>query len=89
MNMKGVLTIVMLLLAATLLVLPVSGAFEVTGINPDSGTNTKELVEVTLSGTELPTDAGVHLTLAGEPNITGELLKYGDGKYLDLLRAQS
>jgi PKD repeat protein len=79
MNMKGVLTIVMLLLAATLIVLPVSGVFEVTGIDPGSGTNTKELVEVTLSGTELPTDAGVHLTLAGEPNITGELIKYGAG----------
>jgi len=80
MNMKGVLTLVMLLLAATLLVLPVSGAFEVTGINPDSGINTKELVEVTLSGTELPIHAGVHLTRAGETNITGELLKYGDEK---------
>ena len=49
MNMKGVMCTVILLLAATLLVLPVSGAFTVTGINPDRGDNTAlpVLVDIT------------------------------------------
>ena len=54
MEMKGVLTIAMMMLAATLLVLPVSGAFAVTGIDPDRGNNTG-WVYVDLSGTDLPT----------------------------------
>ena len=65
MNMKGVLNIVMMMLAATLLVLPVSGAFAVTGITPDSGINTGPVFVTNLSGTDLPVDASVTLMLAG------------------------
>ncbi|MDD1708594.1 MAG: hypothetical protein LUQ33_05435, partial [Methanoregulaceae archaeon] len=76
MNMKGVLNIVMMMLAATLLVLPVSGAFAVTGISPDSGINTGTVFITDLSGTDLPTDARVNLTLAGQSNITGQYITW-------------
>jgi hypothetical protein len=69
MDMKGVLNIVMIILAATLLIIPVSGAFAVTGINPDRGNNTG-VVLVDLSGTDLPTDAGANLVMPPQPNIT-------------------
>jgi len=78
MNMKGVLNIVMMMLAATLLVLPVSGAFAVTGITPDSGVNTGSVFITNLSGTDLPIDASVTLMLAGQPNITGQFLTWVD-----------
>jgi PKD repeat protein len=75
MNMKGVLQITILMLAATLLVLPVSGAFTVTGITPDTGINTDPPVFITnLSGTELPQNASVRCTLAGQSNITGQFI---------------
>jgi PKD repeat protein len=69
MHMKGVLTITMMMLAAALLVLPVSGAFAVTGISPDSGINTG-VVLVDLSGTDLPADASVKLVMPPQPTIT-------------------
>lgn len=78
MNMKGVLNIVMMMLAATLLVLPVSGAFAVTGITPDSGINTGPVFVTNLSGTDLPVDASVTLMLAGQPNITGQFITWVD-----------
>ncbi|OPZ44275.1 MAG: PKD domain protein [Euryarchaeota archaeon ADurb.BinA087] len=73
MNMKGVMCTVILLLAATLLVLPVSGAFNVTGTNPVNGTNTG-WVYVDISGNELPEEFSVILTNgpAGTSNITGQ-----------------
>ena len=75
MEMKGVLTIAMILLAATLLVLPVSGAFAVTGIDPDRGNNTG-WVYVDLSGTDLPMDFSVNLIMAGHENIPGQFTRY-------------
>ncbi len=74
MNMKGVLHISFLMLAATLLVLPVSGAFAVTGINPDQGFNTDLVWINNLSGTDLPQDAGVILMRTGQSNITGQFV---------------
>ncbi|HPS23787.1 MAG TPA: PKD domain-containing protein [Methanoregulaceae archaeon] len=73
MNMKGVMCTVILLLAATLLVLPVSGAFTVTGIDPDRGNNTG-WVYVDVTGNELPEAFSVILTNgpAGTSNITGQ-----------------
>ncbi|HNO07917.1 MAG TPA: PKD domain-containing protein [Methanoregulaceae archaeon] len=71
--MKGVMCTVILLLAATLLVLPVSGAFTVTGIDPDRGNNTG-WVYVDVTGNELPEAFSVILTNgpAGTSNITGQ-----------------
>jgi len=73
MNMKGVMCTVILLLAVTLLVLPVSGAFTVTGIDPDRGNNTG-WVYVDVTGNELPEAFSVILTNgpAGTSNITGQ-----------------
>ena len=78
MNMKGVLQITILMLAATLLVLPVSGAFTVTGITPDTGINTGTVFVTNLSGTDLPQDASVRCTLAGQSNITGQFITWVD-----------
>jgi PKD repeat protein len=78
MNMKGVLQITILMLAATLLVLPVSGAFAVTGITPDTGINTGTVFVTNLSGTDLPQDASVRCTLAGQSNITGQFITWVD-----------
>ena len=74
MNRKGVMHTVLLMLAVTLLVLPVSGAFEVTGIIPGEGLNTGQVFISNLSGTDLPEDASVNLMLAGQDNITGQLV---------------
>ena len=73
MNMKGVMYTVILLLAATMLVLPVSGAFTVTGISPDRGNNT-DWVYVDVTGTELPEAFSVILTNgpANTSNIIGQ-----------------
>jgi PKD repeat protein len=76
MNMKGVLHISFMMLAATLLVLPVSGAFAVTGINPDEGYNTGLVFITNLSGTDLPQNAGVILTRTGQSNITGQFVNW-------------
>jgi len=71
MNMKGVMCTVILLLAATLLVLPVSGAFNVTGINPDRGNNTALPVLVDITGNDLPNQVIVKLVnLSLSSNIT-------------------
>ena len=78
MNMKGVLNIAMMMLAATLLVLPVSGAFAVTGISPDRGFNTGLVFVNNLSGTDLPTDVSVNLTMLEQPNITGQFITWVD-----------
>jgi len=61
MNMKGVMCTVILLLAVTLLVLPVSGAFTVTGIDPDRGNNTALPVLVDITGNDLPKQVIVKL----------------------------
>jgi len=74
MNRKGVIHTVLLMLAVTLLVLPVSGAFEVTGIIPGQGLNNETVFISNLSGTDLPVDASVNLTLAGQDNITGKFV---------------
>ena len=74
--MKGVLQIAIVMLAATLLVLPVSGAFAVTNITPGNGLNTGTVFITNLSGTDLPEDASVRLTLAGEDNITGQYITW-------------
>ena len=74
MNRKGVIHTVLLMLAVTLLVLPVSGAFTVTGIIPQEGLNTGSVFISNLSGTDLPTDASVNLMLAGQSNITGQFV---------------
>lgn len=78
MNMKGVLQISLLMLAATLLVLPVSGAFAVTDINPDQGINTGSVFITNLSGTNLPQDVSVRLMLTGQSNITGQFITWVD-----------
>ena len=74
MNRKGVIHTVLLMLAVTVLVLPVSGAFAVTGISPDQGLNTGSVFISNLAGTDLPVNAGVNLMLAGQPNITGQFV---------------
>jgi PKD repeat protein len=81
MDMKGVLNIGMIMLAATLLVLPVSGAFAVTGIDPDRGNNTG-WVYVDLSGTDLPVDFSVNLTMAGDENIPGQFIRWYDAAWI-------
>ncbi|HPH34881.1 MAG TPA: PKD domain-containing protein [Methanoregulaceae archaeon] len=80
MNMKGVMCTVILLLAATLLVLPVSGAFNVTGINPVNGTNTG-WVYVDVTGNELPEEFSVILT-TGPANITGQYNHFFDSEWI-------
>ena len=82
MNMKGVLHISFLMLAATLLVLPVSGAFAVTGINPDQGLNTDLVWINNLSGTDLPQDAGVILMRPASPTSR-------DSSYIGKVRPES
>jgi len=62
------------MLAATLLVLPVSGAFAVTGINPNEGTNIGLIYIPNLAGTDLPQDATVNLTRTGQSNITAQFV---------------
>jgi len=68
----------MMMLAATLLVLPVSGAFAVTNISPDRGFNTGLVFVNNLSGTDLPTDVSVNLTMLEQPNITGQFITWVD-----------
>ena len=74
MNRKGVIHTVLLMLAVTLLVLPVSGAFTVTGIFPEEGLNNGSVFISNLAGTDLPTDASVNLMLANQTNITGQFV---------------
>jgi len=74
MNRKGVIHTVLLMLAVTLLVLPVSGAFTVTGIFPEDGLNTGSVFISNLAGTDLPQDASVNLMLAGQSNSTGQFV---------------
>ena len=83
MNMKGVMYTVILLLAATMLVLPVSGAFTVTGISPDRGNNT-DWVYVDVTGTELPDEFSVVLTNgpAGTSNITGQYNHFYNAEWI-------
>ncbi|MFA5296037.1 MAG: PKD domain-containing protein [Methanoregulaceae archaeon] len=74
MNRKGVIHTVLLMLAVTLLVLPVSGAFAVTDIFPEEGLNNGSVFISNLAGTDLPTDASVNLMLANQTNITGQFV---------------
>jgi len=74
MNRKGVIHTVLLMLAVTLLVLPVSGAFAVTSIIPQDGLNTGPVFISNLAGTDLPQDASVNLMLANQTNITGQFV---------------
>lgn len=76
MNMKGVLQIALVMLAATLLVLPVSGTFAVTGITPDTWVNTGTVFITNLSGTDFPEAASVRLTFPEETNITGQYVTW-------------